>query len=218
MTNPSFNRKDMVKIGFATNVEERRKSLSNTNVPFEYEVYATYETAGNLEDKKLHRMIDNLNETIRVNENREFYYMTPEAAYTLLESIAFISGTTDKLHKIETKKISDFVDMNDEEDGTKEFTVSSAIKKSPRFRFSMVHIPIGSRLIYKYDSNIVCTTIDDNNKVSYNGKVYTLSRLVHDLRYEEDSKTRTSFTYQGPLYFIYNGKLLTELRAEVEQE
>ena len=55
MTNPAL--KDMVKIGYATDVEARRKQLSTTALPYDYEVYATYETSGNLEDKKLHRMI-----------------------------------------------------------------------------------------------------------------------------------------------------------------
>lgn len=42
MTNPAL--KDMVKIGYATDVESRRKQLSTTALPYEYEVYATYET------------------------------------------------------------------------------------------------------------------------------------------------------------------------------
>ena len=97
MTNPALI--DMVKIGYATNVEERRKQLSTTALPYEYEVYATYETNGNLEDKKLHQLIDNLNSDLRVSKNREFYVMTPEQAYQLLEAIAIISGTSKKLRK-----------------------------------------------------------------------------------------------------------------------
>ena len=42
----------MVKIGYASNVEVRRKQLSTTALPYDYEVYATYETNGNIEDKK----------------------------------------------------------------------------------------------------------------------------------------------------------------------
>ena len=38
MTNPALI--NMVKIGYATNVEERRKQLSTTALPYEYEVYA----------------------------------------------------------------------------------------------------------------------------------------------------------------------------------
>ena len=44
----------MVKIGYATNVEERRKQLSTTALPYEYDIYATYETSGKLEDKQVH--------------------------------------------------------------------------------------------------------------------------------------------------------------------
>ena len=51
MTNPCL--KGMVKIGYAKNVESRRKQLSTTALPTDYEIYATYETQGNLEDKKL---------------------------------------------------------------------------------------------------------------------------------------------------------------------
>ena len=97
MTNPAL--KDMVKIGYATDVESRRKQLSTTALPYEYEIYATYETSGNLEDKKLHKLIDNLNPDLRISKNREFFVLTPEDAYELLESIAIISGTKDKLKK-----------------------------------------------------------------------------------------------------------------------
>ena len=79
MTNPCL--KDMVKIGYATNVEERRKQLSTTALPYDYEIFATYETSGKLEDKKLHKLIDNLNPDLRVSKNREFFVMSAEDAY-----------------------------------------------------------------------------------------------------------------------------------------
>ena len=37
MTNPAL--KDMVKIGYSKDVEKRRKELSTTALPFEYEIY-----------------------------------------------------------------------------------------------------------------------------------------------------------------------------------
>ena len=83
MTNPCLQ--NMVKIGYATDVEERRKQLSTTALPYEYEIYAVYETPGKLEDKKLHKLIDNLNPDLRVSKNREFFVMAPEDAYELLE-------------------------------------------------------------------------------------------------------------------------------------
>lgn len=38
-------------------------------------------------------MIDNLNPDLRISKNREFFILSPEDAYELLESIATISGT-----------------------------------------------------------------------------------------------------------------------------
>ena len=104
MTNPCL--KDMVKIGYATNVEERRKQLSTTALPYDYEIFATYETSGKLEDKKLHKLIDNLNPDLRVSKNREFFVMSAEDAYELLEAIATISGSQDKLQKKQSNATS----------------------------------------------------------------------------------------------------------------
>ena len=103
MTNPCLQ--DMVKIGYSKNVEERRKQLSTTALPFEYEVYATYETSGSIEDKKLHELIDFLNPGLRVANNREFFYMSAEDACGMLETIAIISGTQDKIKKFVNTKI-----------------------------------------------------------------------------------------------------------------
>ena len=98
MTNPCLH--DMVKIGYASDVEARRKQLSTTALPFEYEIYATYETSGQLEDKKLHELIDTLNPKLRLAKNREFFAMSAEKAYQLLEAIAIISGSADKLKRV----------------------------------------------------------------------------------------------------------------------
>lgn len=56
MTNPCLA--NMVKIGYAADVEERRRQLSTTALPYPYEIFATYETPGKLEDKRLHKLID----------------------------------------------------------------------------------------------------------------------------------------------------------------
>ena len=56
-------------------------------------------------DKVLHKIIDKLNADLRsvdtINDKvrvREFYLITPEDAYELLEDIAIISGTKERLH------------------------------------------------------------------------------------------------------------------------
>ena len=104
LTNPSF--KEYVKIGYADDVESRLKQLNNSEcIPFAFRVYATYEVEDRLTDIKLHSLIDQLNPNLRSIDNvngkkrvREFYAMSPETAYSILETIAELSGRTDKLH------------------------------------------------------------------------------------------------------------------------
>ena len=186
MTNPCLN--DMVKIGFATDVEVRRKSLSTTALPYEYEVYATYETSGNLEDKKLHRMIDNLNPDLRVSKTREFFVMTPEEAYELLEAIATISGTTSKLKRIKVPKAK-----------------SQQVKKPP-VNFSKCGIPVGAELVFTKDPSIV-VKVSTDRKVEYKGELTSLSRVSDDY---------FGYSTSGPQYFTYNGELISEIAKRTQ--
>ncbi len=189
MTNPAL--KEMVKFGYATNVEKRRKQLSTTNLPYDYEVYATYETSGNLEDKKLHNMIDQLNPDLRVSKNREFYVLKPNEAYELLEAIAMISGTTDKL------KRSGKSDSK---------TTQQQIKKPP-VNFTACGIPMGAELVFTEDPNVKVTVVGDR-KVQWNDEITSLSAVAGSIKHVK--------SIQGSLYFTYNGRLVTEIAEETQ--
>ncbi len=186
MTNPAL--KDMVKIGYATNVETRRKQLSTTALPYEYEVYATYETSGKLEDKKLHQMIDNLNDDLRVTKNREFFVMSPEGAYELLEAIATISGTLDKLKRVKVCE------------SKKQHT------KKPAVNFEKCGIPIGAKLVYIDDSSVVATVVSDR-KVQYKDEITSLSAITNSIRGGKNA---------GPQYFTYKGKRVCDIARETQ--
>lgn len=101
MTNESFKGRNCVKIGYSNDPEKRRKELSGTRLPFDYEIYATYrvKAASKNKDKMLHELIQSLNPDLRLTNNREFFEMTPEQAYSLLELIAQITNTEDCLEK-----------------------------------------------------------------------------------------------------------------------
>lgn len=193
MTNPCL--KNMVKIGYATDVESRRKQLSTTALPYEYEVYATYETSGNLEDKKLHKLIDNLNPDLRVSKNREFFMMSPDEAYELLETIALISGTQEKLS----------LAVDDSDDDT---ALQSARhpRRSP-ISFEKCRIPIGAELVYVEDASVV-VTVESERKVIYNNEITSLSAIVGQIKGVK--------SIQGSLYFTYNGRLLTDIANETQ--
>ena len=171
MTNPALH--DMVKIGYATNVEQRRKQLSTTALPYDYEVYATYETPGHLEDKKLHKMIDNLNPDLRVSKNKEFYVMTPEDAYELLESIAVISGSQDKLKRVVEKE-------------------NKQVLKKPPINFFKCGLKVGDELVFIENPEVV-VTIQSEHKVLYKDQITSLSAIVQSIK--------NMTTAAGPSYF-----------------
>ena len=84
--------------------------------------------------------------------------------------------------------------------------------KKVRTTFKGLGIPVGSKLVFVENHDITCMTIDDKNQVSYNGKEYSLSRLVRELKW---SPTNVYNSYRGYDFFMYNGKVLTSLREEV---
>lgn len=106
LSNPSFP--EYVKIGYADDLQKRLKELNRSEcIPFAFRVYAVYEVAERLQDKAIHAMIDNLNPNLRAidtfdgkKRTKEFFAMTVDDAFNILQTIANISGTADKLHKL----------------------------------------------------------------------------------------------------------------------
>ena len=186
MTNPALQ--DMVKIGFAKDVEARRQQLSTTALPYDYEVYATYETSGNLEDKKLHNLIDNLDSELRVSKRREFFVLSPEAAYELLESIAIISGTQDKLKRIKIPE-----------------NQKQSIRKPP-INFYKCGIPKGAELVFTEDTSVVAVVYNER-KVLYNDNITSLSAISDGIK---------GYSTSGPAFFTYNGTLVSDIARETQ--
>ena len=186
MTNPAL--RDMVKIGYATDVESRRKQLSTTALPYEYEIYATYETTGRLEDKKLHKMIDNLNPDLRISKNREFFVLSPEDAYELLESIATISGTADKLKKVK-----------------KESSKRQRTKRPP-VNFTKCNIPVGAELVFIEDPTVIAIVVNER-KVEYNNEITSLSAISDKIK---------GYSTSGPSFFTYKGKTISQIAEETQ--
>lgn len=204
LTNPSFP--NYIKIGYASNIERRLKELNRSEtIPFAFRVYAIYEVESTLTDKELHRLIDALNPDLRTIETfdgkervKEFYAMSPEEAYSLLDCIAKISGTEDRLKRMkpEGHEILD-------EEIAKE--LSESVRKGP-FRFTENGIPIGATIEFVENPEIKATVIDDR-KIEYNGETTSVSALASKLKgFEHD--------VQGTLWFSYKGKRLIDIRDE----
>lgn len=106
LTNPSFP--EYVKIGYADDISKRLKELNRSEcIPYAFRVYAVYEVDERLKDLSIHNMIDNINPNLRAIETfdgkkrkKEFYAMTADDAYAILQTIATLSGTQERLHKL----------------------------------------------------------------------------------------------------------------------
>ena len=207
LTNPSFP--DFVKIGYAQDIEKRLKQLNRSEtIPFAFRVYAVYKVESKLTDKELHKLIDNLNPDLRTIENfdgkervKEFYAMSAEDAYGLLECIAKISGTEDRLQRLtpEGHEILDEQIANE---------VRETARRGP-FRFSDCNIPMGSELTFIENSDIKAIVVDDR-RIEYEGETTSVSALAQKLK-------GFDHPVQGTLWFLYKGEKLTDIRARIEK-
>lgn len=212
LTNPSFP--DFVKIGYASDMDRRLGELNRSEcIPFAFRVYATYEVDSNLSDKKIHSIIDKLNPNLRSIDDfngqkriREFYAMTKEDAYSILEAIAEIHNRTDKL-KLYKPNAEEAADVRVAED------ISSERKeRALPFTFTMCDIPIGAELEFwptAYKNSGITCIVADEKKVSYNGEIYSLSGLGKFL-------LNSKWSVHGPAYFKYNGEWLNDIRDKKE--
>lgn len=208
LTNPSFP--EYVKIGYAQNVEQRLEELNrSTAVPFSFRIYATYAVDSALSDKKLHSILDKLNPELRsIEENngkkriREFYAITPEDAFSILEAIAEINNYTSRL-----KKWTASPDEQAEANLAEELSAIHQERTSP-FTFSECNIQPGAVLTFwksvHSETNITCTVIDDKH-VEYNCVTWSLTGLAKHL-------LGTTKALAGPRYFKYQGKWLNDIR------
>ena len=209
LTNPSFPQ--YVKIGYADNVENRLAQLNRSEcIPFAFRVYATYEVQSRLSDMKVHAIIDKLNPNLRSIEDfkgqkrvREFYAMTPEDAYSILEAIAEINGQKDKLKKIAMTSAEKAAAKTAEEVETEHRE-----RLSP-FTFSKCGIQPGEYVEWYADPTMTFKVIDDKN-VEYKGNPFTLSGLAALLIGKESSSG-----VAGPRYFKYKGEWLTDIRQRL---
>ncbi|MBQ6480369.1 MAG: DUF2924 domain-containing protein, partial [Anaerolineaceae bacterium] len=178
-------------------------------IPFAFRVYATYEVNSRLSDLKIHSIIDKLNPNLRSIENfngkqrvREFYAMSPEDAFSILEAIAEIHGRADKLKRIAMDEA-----QKQAEETAQEIDAEHKERLAP-FRFSMCNIAPGEEIEYCYKPEIKCTVVDDK-QVEYQGQKYSLSALAQIL-------TGSKWSVAGPRYFKYKGEWLNDIRHRME--
>lgn len=208
LTNPSF-REDWVKIGkSARPVNIRSKELYNTAVPLPFNIYATIQTAKYQEvEKFVHSALDHLTQS-RVNSNREFFKVEPQVALAVFRDIA---------QMFDDAVVTEYKDNQPIEQPQGSVSISGNTPKRGRFKFSMVGIPIGETITFAPNGapTGIEVKVASDDTVEYEGHTYKLSPFVRTFMPED--KRNASGAYQGAKYFIYKGRVLDDLRREIEE-
>lgn len=175
-------------------MEERLNRLNNSEaVPFAFRLYAKNDVETQLADKVLHKIINKLNADLRsidtVNSKlrvREFYLISLEDAYELLEDIAIIGGTKERIHLYKPTK--DEVQEEETAEKNRELAKNRHHFKDIRFKFSLTNKTYYSKTkddgtlgIYKEETNY---EIPNNSNPS---KKQILLQAVKDLNGEVES-------------------------------
>ena len=151
-------------------------------------------------------MIDTLNPKLRLAKNREFFAMSAEKAYRLLEAIAIISGSADKLKRMAQRQGETTAGSSKRQTYGSD---SSGRKQRPAINFQKCGIPVGAELVFIDDDSVRVTVVDaEKNKVEYNGETTSLSPLAE--------KLRNVSAIQGASVFTYNGKKITDIAEETQ--
>lgn len=204
LTNPAFS--EYVKTGYADDVPKRVAQLNSSEcLPFSFQIYATYKVDTRLSDKKLHELIDLLNPDLRSVEMtstgrkrvREFYAMTAEDAYSILEALAGIHGREKMLTRYEQTE-------QEKRDSETACEIESDIQpRRSRFTFTACGIEPGETVEFVENPHITAKVADDKH-VIYDGKRMSLTALAKQLK-------GTTNSLAGPKYFSYNGTILDSM-------
>ena len=192
---------NLVKIGIASDINERMRQLYSTGVPlpFTCEYAGVVENAAEIE-KALHFAFGHN----RLHDRREFFEIEPSQAIVLLKLLCSEEVTPGTIKQ----------DITSEEIKA----VEARQKVRSAFNFSMVDIPIGAE-IHFIDQPEITARVVSNSRIEFEGAITSLSAsagtLLQKLKgWWADQEPRA----QGPKYWIYDGETLSERRNRMENE
>ena len=195
LTNQSMP--DTIKIGITDDLESRMKQLDNTSTPLPFECYYAVEVEdAKAIEKKIHEGLDDK----RIRQNREFFNATAEQAKAILEIAEVMGGKN-------VTPTEDIVETPQDKQA-----LDTARKKRKSFNFDMINLKPGTILQFVKDNTITCE-VYDNTKVKFRDKITSLSNAA-DIIMKEMSYDWASV--QGPIWWSYNNKTMSELRREYE--
>ena len=174
----------LIKIGRTDDLTKRLKQLYTTSLPHPFEVhYAAIVEDAVRDEMWLHSIFADR----RLKNNREFFDVSPELAALALKRVELSEAKPDSGLTPEQEKVVDEVN-----------------EKRSRF-----HIPVGSKLTFTRDSNIIAEVVE-KDKIKIDDKVNSLSSFAMEL-------LKYSRRPQGTLYFKFEDEILDDRRRRMDE-
>jgi len=194
--NPAFMH--VFKIGHTKKDSTEERGLNASNVPEDFEVLFSYE-CDNPKEKEdiLHDTFKSHRHYTETGRKTEFFYTN------CLEQVLKLLKTFGKEKEIDLE-----IDPELEYDETK--NIEKLVKRKRKLPLT-AFATVGSELVFIKDESVKCKIINEW-QVEYNGKPYSLSELAGKLLKEDYGY---KYNVRGSLYFMYNGKKLSEIQDEI---
>lgn len=85
------------------------------------------------------------------------------------------------------------------------------MKRKKHFKFEMIGLSKGDKIVF--DPLGIEVIVFSSNTIEYEGKEWRLSAFVKEFIPQKNASGK----YQGPLYFSYQGRKLTDIRDEMDK-
>lgn len=201
LTNPAMP--GLIKIGYSDRtIQERMTELSRApGVPLPFECFLAVETADAREvELALHRAYADR----RKNQKREFFEVSPDQPAAVLKLFQQRTPTA----KDVTPK-DDVVDSDEEQEA-----LNRERTRRSNFKFSLVGIMPGAILTSIWDDSITCEVLNDRD-VTFRNETHSLSSSALVVAHEKGYRWTA---IAGPMNWKYEGKVLSVLRDEQEEQ
>ncbi|MDX2265975.1 MAG: GIY-YIG nuclease family protein [Hyphomicrobiales bacterium] len=192
----------LVKIGCTERtIEERMRELSaSAAVTVPFECFLAVEVANPFEiEQAIHYAFGDR----RRNPKREFFELSPDRPAAILKMFETRNGSGR-----DVTPAGDVVDSFEEQQA-----LDQERARRSGFRFSTAGVQPGATLVSVFDPARTCTVLDDR-WVDFEGRRTSLSDSALQIAHQTGRKWKA---VQGPQFWTYNGKTLTELRDELGQ-
>lgn len=199
LTNPAMP--GLVKIGCSERtIEERMRELSShSGIPLPFECFLAVDVPNPYEiEAAMHHAFGDR----RINPRKEFFELSPDRPAAILR----IFQDREK-SALDVTPASDIVESKDEQ-----IALDKERNRRASFRFSQVGIISGTELVSAFDPRQTCIVHDDR-RVQFRGEITSLSNAALIVAHETG---RRWAAVQGPQFWTYQGRSLTEMREEAE--